>query len=326
MQIHAPEGLKRIRSLVSSLDGVVGCGIETQNGGAIRTLEVASTPETDAGKLAQRIRIALRESLDVHLGPEQLSIRTSAPSADGIEDRPAAGHSAGGEHGAGPGNRGDDTRPSRKKPAASPVGRGGAGYSPAQPKRDPSEQAAGPGPRARSAPGAPAGGREPGPDAPAAGSGPLGFGGYALFGEPDGRVELRVRVTMSGERFEGASRETSLDRVTAETFVAATLRAVELALDTRPVDDRSSRILILEQDEVEEVELDDGPFVAVKVRALYREGQKSATGFEPLDGSGYETAARAVLDAVQRILEGRDTKPRSGERSGSDRDPFFTWS
>ena len=159
---------------------------------------------------------------------------------------------------------------------------------------------------------------------------PLSLGEYILMGGggEDVGVELRIRVVAGGDPFVGTVRVSSLEDVSPGLFVGATLRAVERALDARPVSERSARILILEAVDMEEVVLREGRFLAATVQAVHRDGESRATGLVPAEGRVLrEAAAEAALDAVTRILQGRHTRRiegrgrirrRPGSRSGGD--------
>lgn len=163
---------------------------------------------------------------------------------------------------------------------------------------------------------------------------PLSLGEYILLGGggKDVGVELRIRVETGGDRFVGTVRVSSLEDVSPGLFVGATLRAVEQALDARPVSERSARILILEAVDMEQVVLREGRFLAATVQAVHRDGESRATGLVPAEGRVLrEAAAEAALDAVTRILQGRHTRrvegrgrirrPMGGPHASGSRDP-----
>ncbi|NIP56719.1 MAG: hypothetical protein GWO00_01465, partial [Gemmatimonadetes bacterium] len=172
-------------------------------------------------------------------------------------------------------------------------------------------------------------GEEAGPTEEEAGAPPvLRFGEFAVFGGGGEGIELRVRIEADGEVHEATLGLEDLDALDATAFVHATLRAAESALDARPAG-RSGRILLLDPVDVEETGLREGSFAAVTVEARLRHGRRRATGFARLRGSLRETSARAALDAVSRLVDGRSAAPPAEAPSPRDAsrpiDPFDVW-
>lgn len=194
----------------------------------------------------------------------------------------------------------EDAPESIPRPEAAAPREGAARHEAASPSE-------GPAPREEAAP--------HGSPEPTGGLLPLALGEYVLFGGggDDRGVELRIRVKAGGDPFVGTVQVRSLEDVSPGLFVGATLRAVERALDARPVSERSARILILEAVDMEEVVLREGRFLTATVQAVHRDGESRATGLVPAEGRIIrEAAAEAALDAVTRILEGRHTRRVEG--------------
>lgn len=269
-------------------------------------------------------------------GPESPETGTGSPEApidrpEAGPERPEAGRPAAAEtEGAG------DGAPSEGRRRAAGGRASPADAEPAPERPSPSS--------ARSAPAdASADGRIPDPDRrsrSAEGAPSFELEEYGVVGGRGSGVELRVRIASPSGIHEGTARARDLESLTAPLFVEAALEALERAMDERPWDDPSERILILEAEEVEEVELEAGRFAAVTVRARQRGGTRSATGLQARSGGRSDDALEAALEAVRNLLRGRDNPPperperdRAGEDapsetrpSGAPYDPFGAWS
>ena len=154
---------------------------------------------------------------------------------------------------------------------------------------------------------------------------------FGVFGGREDGVDLRIRLATPAGIKEGAARARDFESVTPALFVDTALRAAELAMDEYPVRDRSERLLILEAEEVEEIEVRTGSFMAVTVRALRRRGALVATGLRAVHEGRCEDAVRAALDAVIQLLEGQgEAEGEEGEKSRprpeESYDPFSAWS
>jgi len=340
--IYSREMLRRVEAVTSSLRGVVRSRLETEDG-VLRKVRIVVTPEKDPGRAASEVRSALLSSLGVEVDMDEIEVDVDVdgPRLHGIEQE---------RFWRGPGKYGEGSRAPEgaeepSSPRATP-GNGGPELGSRGGDRGDERQARSPGDEgqererrsvamrreARRGEERRRGDRREDDRRSAAGS--IRLKEFGLLGGRGPGIELRVRIEAEGGgTYEGRVDLAGLDAIAPRSFAEGALRASEELLDALP-GDRRRRILLLEAADVEEVELRDGTFVAVTVRARLRDAQRESTGFAPVEGEVGPAAARAALDAVRRLLEGEghgrpgtggEAEDRSPGSGAGSPDPFQVW-
>jgi len=129
------------------------------------------------------------------------------------------------------------------------------------------------------------------------------FAGHRLESERANQVRHKVDVEWDDEIFTGEAVSADVPRPKVEAVAAATLKAVELAAQSRITDHRRGITLAL--DGVKLVDAFDRTYVMVAVHAICGRHITSLSGATPVTASPDRAAIMATLQATDRWVRGQ---------------------
>ncbi len=139
---------------------------------------------------------------------------------------------------------------------------------------------------------------------PSAGEQRIIFRSHRIESQQAHRIHHRVEVEWKGQRFVGEASAAELPRVRLEAVAAATLHAVNEALDAEMQDDSGDGVT-LALDGVKVVDAFDRKFVLVAVHALEARKVTALAGATVVEESSDRAAILAALQATDRWVRGR---------------------